>query len=64
MKRHLYHYSSFYKDGNRTVNIDGIVHLVTRITDLGEYMKLKPMIDPDNHHKLSITSLSYLGKED
>jgi hypothetical protein len=63
-KRHLYHYSSFYNDGNRTVTIDGIAQLVTRITTQEDYMKLKPRISPDHHHKLSITSLSYLGKED
>jgi hypothetical protein len=65
MKRHIYHYSSWYLDEyKRTITIDGMMQLVTRITTQEDYMKLKPRISPDNHHKLTITSLSYQGKED
>jgi hypothetical protein len=45
------------------VYIDGLAQLENRITSHDEYMKLKPAISSEFHHKLTIISLSFIGME-
>jgi len=60
----LYHYSSFYQnDEGQSVYIDGILEGEHRITDQGDYMKIKPAISKEHAHHLVILNLSYLGRE-
>lgn len=62
--RYIYHYSACYQMvGGSVAKIDGVAKLVKRIASQDDYMELKPMISPDHHEKLTIDSLSYLGRE-
>lgn len=62
--KYLYHYSAKYLDDyKRSITVDGILRTGARITTHEEYMEIKPVISPENHHKLTISSLSYLGRE-
>ena len=64
MNRYVYHYCAQYQPDNcRLVYIDGLAQLENRITSHDEYMKLKPAISSEFHHKLTIISLSFIGME-
>ena len=61
-----YHYSAMYTVPNGTANHDGVMITEKKITTFEQCEKLKKDISPDNAHKMTITSLSFLGmvKED
>jgi len=61
-----YHYSAMYTIPNGAAYHDGVVTTNRKIKTHEEYEELKKDISPDNAHKMSITSLSFLGlvKED
>ena len=61
-----YHYSAMYKVPNGTDNHDGVMITDKKIKTFEQCEKLKKDISPDNAHKMTITSLSFLGlvKED
>jgi len=61
-----YHYSAMYTVPNGTAYHDGIMITDKKIITHEQYKELKKDISPDNAHKMTITSLSFLGmvKED
>ena len=62
--RFIYHYCAIWQlDGGGTSYTDGVMLLDQRITNMSEYQQLKPLIDIDNHHRMAITSLSFIGME-
>ena len=56
-----YHYSAMYAVPNGTANHDGVMITEKKITTFEQCEKLKKDISPDNAHKMTITSLSFLG---
>lgn len=64
MNRYIYHYCAQYQItvGNTTF-IDGIALMENRITCHDDYRKIKPLIEPEHHEKLTVTSLTFLGME-
>ena len=59
-----YHYSAMYKVPNGTANHDGVMITDKKIKTFEQCEqceKLKKDISPDNAHKMTITSLSFLG---
>ena len=64
MNRFIYHYCAKYQTASgNTAIYDGIAQLEKRIIQHEQYGELKKRIDADNAHKLSITSLTFLGME-
>lgn len=62
--RFIYHYCAQYQIVMGTFAfIDGIAQMENRITCHDEYNKIKPLIEPEHHEKLTITSLTFLGME-
>lgn len=62
--RYVYHYCAHYNNKiGEIAYIDGILQLKKRITCHDEYMKLKPLIEPEHHKILTIDSLSFIGME-
>ena len=61
-----YHYSAMHTVPNGTANHDGVMITDKKIKTFKQCEKLKKHISPDNAHKMTITSLSFLGtvKED
>ena len=64
--RFSYHYSAMHAIPNGTANHDGVMITDKKIKTFEQCEKLKKDISPDNAHKMTITSLSFLGtvKED
>lgn len=58
-----YHYSAMYAVPNGVAYHDGIMTTDKKIKTNEQYEELKKEISPDNAHKMSITSLSFLGLE-
>lgn len=64
MNRYIYHYCAQYQKGlGQIAYIDGIVQLGNRIICHADYQKIKPLIEPESHEKLTIVSLSFIGME-
>jgi len=62
--KYIYSYSSTINDNARTLTrIDGILRLDNRVTNMEEYRHIKTLICPEKYDKLSIDSLSFLGRE-
>ena len=61
-----YHYSAMHAIPNGTSYHDGVMITDKKIKTFEQCEKLKKDISPDNAHKMTITSLSFLGlvKED
>ena len=67
--RFIYHYSAMHAIPNGTANHDGVMITDKKIKTFEQCEQceqLKKDISPDNAHKMTITSLSFLGlvKED
>ena len=61
--RYVYHYCAHYQlDADRVIYIDGIAQMKERITCYSDYKSLKSLIDQVNSEKLTIDSLTYLGR--
>lgn len=59
----VYHYHATYQTGGGVrADIDGIAQLSYEIKDMEGYRKLKGMIEPELEPRLTITSLSLLGR--
>ena len=56
-----YHYSAMHTIPNGTSYHDGIMITEKKIKTYEEYEELKKRISPDYAHKMTITSLSFLG---
>jgi len=62
--RYVYHYCAQYQTVSSQISyIDGIAQVENRITCQEDYMKIKPLIEPVHHNKLTILSLSFIGME-
>lgn len=62
--RFIYHYcASFQPEIGQIAHIDGIAQMKHRIVAHDDCKELKQAIDKDNCDKMTIKSLSYLGRE-
>jgi len=64
--RFSYHFCAMHSGPDGTVYRDGVMITDKKIKTFKQCEKLKKDISPDNAHKMTITSLSFLGtvKED
>jgi hypothetical protein len=64
MNRFVYQYCGRYQLTAGTTNyIDGIVILTHKVTTMERYRELKELISRENKDKLTITNLSFMGRE-
>lgn len=64
MNRYVYHYCAQYQQAiGEMAYIDGIAQLENHITCHADYQKIKPLIEPEHHDKLTIVSFSFIGME-
>ena len=64
VNRFIYHYCAIWQlDGGGTSCTDGIMLLDNRITNMSEHQRLKPLINSQEYHRMTITSLSFIGME-
>ena len=59
--RFSYHYCAMYTIPNGTSYNDGVMITEKKIKTFEQCEQLKKDISPDNAHKMTITSLSFLG---
>ena len=57
----IYHYCATYRDSTKDISIDGIIQTPNKITAMEDYRELKKLIDPNNHHKMTISNLSLIS---
>jgi hypothetical protein len=64
MNRFVYHYCCHYQESIGVIAyIDGIAQMENRIACMDDYKKLKHQVDCPDSDKLTIDSLSFLGRE-
>lgn len=62
--RYIYHYCAHYQIASGSINYcDGIALMEKRIESGDDYTRIKKLIQPEHHEKLTILSLSFLGME-
>ena len=62
--RFIYHYCAHYQHDGNVTYIDGIMQLESKVLSMKDYTKLKPQIESEHHGKLTISSLTFIGRED
>ena len=62
--KYIYHYTAHYQNhSNQVVHIDGILVARNKILTHEQYREIKPVINKENAHMLTVVSFSCIGRE-